>query len=202
MFYRAFTVFLFEGLRVAAPAWAMLTLPQKTDFDPFLDQIESERLRAVAIAWDRAREGRMMPSFRSLRPAAIAAQLPIIWIYAYDRDSTRFTGRLAGDRIAAAFGKNFRGIALEDVHPPQTFDAAHSRMRRVVLEPCCFRSSGALFRKTGQTGIGERIMLPLADDGCHGDGLLGASDYELPGVSVVSGPVELISENERWFGLG
>lgn len=180
----------------------MLTAPQKVDFRVFLDQIESERLRAVALAWDQARAGATMPSFSALRPAAIAAQLPIIWVFAYDRTSRRFTGRLAGERIAQAFNKNFRGIALEDVHPPHLLDWIHAGMSRVVLEPCCYRSGGALFRKTGQTGIGERIMLPLADDGVHGDGVLGASDYELPGGNAVDGPIELISDDERWFSLG
>lgn len=180
----------------------MLTMPQKTDFAGFLRQVESEKLRAVAQAWDQARAGRLMPSFRALRPSSIAAQLPIIWIYTYDRASGRFTGRLAGERIAQAFGKNFRGIALEDVHPAETLEMVQASMSRTVLEPSCYRNGGALFRKTGQTGMGERIMLPLADDGVHGDGVLGASDYELAGVSATSGPVELISEDERWFGLG
>lgn len=179
----------------------MLTTPQTTDFGLFLRQIESEKLRAVANHWDQARGGQAMPSFRALRPATIAAFLPIIWIYSYDRETRRFTGRLAGERISQAFGKNFRGIALEDVHPPHLLQPMHDRMSRVVLEPCCYHNHGALFRKTGQTGMGERIMLPLADDGVHGDGILGASDYELPGISAVSGTVELISDDERWFSL-
>lgn len=179
----------------------MLTMPRQPDFGLYLDQIQSEKLRAVAQAWDQARRGRTMPSFRDLRPAAIAAHLPIIWVYAYDREDGRFTGRLAGERIAQSFGKNFRGIALHDVHPAHTLDRVHAAMSRVVLEPGCYRNHGALFRKAGRTGMGERIMLPLADDGVHGDGVLGASDYDLPGVSAVSGPVELISEDERWFLL-
>lgn len=180
----------------------MLDVPQNTDFPAFLDQIASEKLRAVARAWDQARQVAVMPSFRALRPASIAAQLPIIWIYSYDRDTCRFTGRLAGDRIAAAFGKNFRGIALEDVHPPHMLAPVHEAMSRIVLGPCCYRNGGLLFRKVGQVGVGERIMLPLADDGVHGDGVLGASDYDLPGISVVRGPVELLSEDERWLSLG
>lgn len=179
----------------------MLTMPQTTDFGAFLNQIESEKLRAVAQHWQQARVGRVMPSFRALRPATIAAFLPIIWIYSYDRGGRRFTGRLAGERIAQAYGKNFRGIALEDVHPPHLLDWVHAGLSRVVLEPCCYHNRGALFRKTGQTGMGERIMLPLADDGVHGDGVLGASDYQLPGISATSGPVELLSEDERWFPL-
>lgn len=180
----------------------MLDVPQNTDFPAFLDQIVSEKLRAVARAWDGARGAHAMPSFRQLRPSAISAQLPIIWIYSYGRDSGRFTGRLAGDRIQHAYGRNFRGLALEDLHPPHTIAAVTERMNRVVLEPSCYRNGGALFRKAGQTGIGERIMLPLADNGVHADGVLGASDYDLPGVSAVSGPVELLSEEERWLSLG
>ena len=178
----------------------MTTTLLRPDFRLFLDQIESEKLRAVAQAWDQARKGKTMPSFRALRPASIAAQLPIIWIYAYDRATTHFTGRLAGDRIVLGFGKSFRGIALKDVHTPEAFDLVHSVLTRVVHEPACFRSGGQLFRQGDTINAGERIILPLSDDGLHGDGVLGASDYQTLGTPT--GPVDPIADNVRWFGLG
>jgi hypothetical protein len=178
----------------------MLQTREKPDLSPFLAQVESEKLRAVAHAWDQARQGRQMPSFKALRPSAIAAQLPIIWIYSYDRETRRFTGRLAGDRIAQGFGKSFRGIALEDVHTPESFQMVHGVLSRVVQEPAGFRSGGTLFYQDGKTGIGERIILPLSDDGVQGDGILGASDYTMQGAP--SGrPVEPVREGERWVSL-
>ena len=72
-------------------------------------------------------------------------------------------------------------------------------LSRIVLEPACGRSGGALFRKAGMTGMGERIALPLAEDGVRGDGVLGASDYQFP--QVPHGEVEALCEDERWFAL-
>lgn len=142
-----------------------------------------------------------MPSWQQLRPSRIAAQLPIVWVYKYDRDTGAFTGRLAGDRIARSFGKNFRGIRLDEVHPPETLQQVHAAMERGVAEPALYRSSGRLFRQRDRFGIGERIFLPLAGDGVHGDGVIGASDYDYPVANPDYGPVELLNEGECWFSL-
>jgi len=37
-----------------------------------------------------------------------------------------------------------------------------------------------IFAPVGGTGIGERVVLPLGEDGVHGDGILGATVYRLP----------------------
>ena len=44
-----------------------------------------------------------MPAWQDIKPARIAAQLPIIWSYSYDQGTDEFTGRLAGDRIVQVF---------------------------------------------------------------------------------------------------
>ena len=45
---------------------------------------------------------------------------------------------------------------------------------------------------------GERIALPLASDGVHGDAVLGASDYE---PTSITGRVILVHENVKWLTL-
>lgn len=179
----------------------MLALAKRSDFDDYLDLIRSERLRAIAKHWDLARAPGRMPSFRGLRPSGIAPQLPIIWVYSYDRATQEFTGRLAGDRITHAFGKNFRGAKLKDLHPPELLDIIQDHMQRLVEGPMLYHSCGRLFRRGAREGVGERIMMPLADDGIHGDGLLGASDYDFPAPDVLRAPVELIGENITWLPL-
>ncbi len=42
-------------------------------------------------------------------------------------------------------------------------------------------------------------MLPLAGDGVHGDGLIGASDHDYAMPNPDYAPIELLSEGERWF---
>jgi len=167
----------------------------------FLNSIVSPALRAVAAHWDAARGDRMMPSWQQLRPSHIAAQLPIVWVYKYDRQRQEFVGRLAGDRITRNCGKNFRGIRLEELHSPELLPRMYALMSRVVQEPAFYSSSGKLFRQRERTGVGERIILPLAGDGIHGDGLIGASDYEYILANPDYAPIEMLTEGERWFPL-
>jgi hypothetical protein len=170
-------------------------------FEIFRKAIVSPALHAVAAHWNAARGNRMMPSWQQLQPSRIAAQLPIVWVYKYDRQTGEFTGRLAGDRIARHYGKNFRGIRLEELHAPEMLPGMVAIMNRVVEGPALYSSSGRLFRQGDRIGTGQRIVLPLAGDGVHGDGLIGASDYEYAIANPDYAPVELITEGQRWFSL-
>jgi len=98
------------------------------DFAAFCDSISSPSLKAVANHWYQARGARRMPRWTDLQPRAMAAQLPIIWSYKYDHTSGIFTGRLAGDRIARLFKKDFRGLPLG----PINFTAALFWNRRYI----------------------------------------------------------------------
>jgi hypothetical protein len=53
-------------------------------------------------------------------------------------------------------------------------------MIRIVTTPLAFRSSGRLFTVRDYDVTGERIALPLAEDGKTGDGIFGASEYWPP----------------------
>jgi len=138
-----------------------------------------------------------MPAWEDLRPSQLSAQLSLIWAFKYDRSTGQFTGRLAGNRITQGFGKSFRGLPMQDLHPPEAYPRLHGYMTRIVLGPAAFRSAGKLFRRNDCVVEGERIILPLASDGIHGDGVLGASDYPFrhPGT----GPIELLAGTEDWF---
>jgi hypothetical protein len=156
-------------------------------------------LKAVARHWNDARGSRRMPAWADIKPSAIAAQLAIIWSYKYDRATDTFTGRLAGEKITAIFGKSLRGVSMADVYPPDQYPALFTRSKRVVMEPAFMRGHGLVFRHLGRYGTGERIMLPLADDGEHGDGILGATEY-----SITAEPTHeqlTVGEIEEWFAL-
>ncbi len=169
--------------------------------DTFLDSIASPALKAVASHWLAARGDRLMPSWQQIKPSQIAPHLPILWAYRYDRDTGQFTGRLAGDRITQGMGKSFRGVPLEKVHSGGALSWARERLMRGVGEPACYLSQGMLFRQAERIGRGERIGLPLADDGVHGDGILGASDHDYALLNPHYAPIEFLNEGERWFSL-
>ena len=49
--------------------------------------------------------------------------------------------------------------------------------QRIVLEPAFIHGTGLIYSRVNRNFSGERIMMPLADDGAHGDGILGATVY-------------------------
>lgn len=168
--------------------------------DSFAASIRSPNLSAVVAHWTQAKRARAMPSWEQLSPARIAQQLPLIWAYRYDWDADRFSGRLAGEKIRQIFGKNIRGLSLDEIFPPDAVDWTHRLFRRVVQEPALYRSTGAVFSHLKRWGIGERIILPLSSDGIAGDGILGATDYRYPRPSS-AGEAEMEVETEQWFCL-
>lgn len=166
-------------------------------FGEFFSNIVSSDLQIVARHWDQVRSGRAMPSWNDIRPSRIAAQLPLIWVYRYDRDTDVFTGRLAGDLIEQVFGKSFRGTPMKDIYPAKDYPWLFARAKRVVCDPALFLGSGTVFRHVERIGQGERIMLPLASDGTTCDGILGATVYQMR----TGTPAEDAPEAEQWFAL-
>jgi hypothetical protein len=165
-------------------------------FEHFTKSIASPALRVVAAHWGAVRGAAQMPSWEQLRPSQLSAQLFLVWAFKYDRSTGQFTGRLAGDRITRGFGKNFRGLPMQELHSPEIFPRIHRHMTRIVSEPVAYRGAGKLFRHGPRIIEGERVILPLASDGVHADGVLGASDYHYPHPDP--GPVELLSDREVW----
>jgi hypothetical protein len=168
--------------------------------DSFAACVRSPNLKAVVAHWAQAKGAQAMPSWEQLSPARVARQLPLIWSYRYDWALDKFSGRLAGDKICQIFGKNIRGLSLDEIFPPDAVDWTHRLYRRVVQGPALYRSTGRVFSHIRRGGIGERVILPLSSDGIQGDGILGATDYRYPHPSSV-GEAEMEVETEQWFCL-
>lgn len=139
-----------------------------------------------------------LPAWSDLSPSALSSHLKKLWAFNYDRVTGDFTARLANDGAMVAFGKSFRGTPLKDLHPHQVFQNVQRNLTKAVSEPAVYRSSGRLFKRGEHVVEGERIVLPLASDRFHGDGILGATDYE---PHAATGPVELFPEEPEWFSI-
>lgn len=126
--------------------------------------------------------------------------MPIVWAYNFDYGTRKFTARLAGDQISQIFGKSFRGLPLEEAHPPEAYPAIYALCERVVTEPALYRREGRIFEQLGRAGRGERIMLPLSTDGMHADGILGASEYRRPRI-LEEEAARVTSDVEEWFSI-
>ena len=166
-------------------------------FEAFERTIRSSALKKVAAHWFEARGAKSMPGWGDIRPSKITAQLPIIWSYVYDADGDAFTGRIAGSKIETIFGKTLRGMPMRELYPAEHFDRLFERSKRVVCEPALYRGEGMVFRHLDHVGYGERITLPLARDGMHGDGLFGATDYQ----SFRTIQTDELPETDDWFEL-
>jgi hypothetical protein len=166
-------------------------------FVEFIGSTQSYALKAILRQWDMARGANLLPSFEQLQLATLSQQVKRMWVYRYA--DGRFTGWLADEQLSKALGKSFQGLPLEEAHSAQAYLWVHAAMTRVVTEPAIFRSGGNLYRSgSGQLIPGERIALPLADDGVHANGVLGVSDYRDP---QLQGPFELLNEQEDWLSL-
>jgi hypothetical protein len=169
-------------------------------WEAFADAVESPSLRVLVAHWREVRGDRLMPAWNDVSPAAIKAQLPIIWAWKFDPVADEFTGRLAGERIEALFGKSIRGIKMTDVIFGRGQELTFARHKRVVASPLFFRGHGLVYRHMDRFDIGERVILPLADDGANGDGIIGATEFH----SNFGAPPDALlrsGETEEWFAL-
>lgn len=175
----------------------MDVLTGDASFTLFRSRIVSPALRAIADHWLAARGDKRMPSWSDLSPSAMAPHLTKIWSFKYDRAADEFYARLAGNRIMVGFGRSFRGTALKDLHRLDIYERCHANQKRIVTEPAAYRGTGKLFKAGDQIVSGERIVLPLASDGCQGDGTLGATEYDYKVLGPI--PVEIIHDGEEWY---
>ena len=105
--------------------------------------------------------------------------------------------------MTAIFGRSLRGVPMTDIYPANEYPALFARAtKRVVLEPIFMRGHGLVFRHLNRYGTGERIMLPLADDGENGDGMIGATEEYSVMVSEPTRELLAAGEVEEWFALG
>jgi hypothetical protein len=142
-----------------------------------LQAISSPSLREILLYWDSLRRGRPLPGWRDVDPLDLRRHLPIVWAWKYDRAADLFTGRLAGESITAVFGESLRNRSLEDFFKNRGYEDIREQFHRIVDEPAIYVGRGAVFDYAGHYGSGERIVMPLADDGRHPDGLIGATTY-------------------------
>lgn len=147
-------------------------------FQDFLSRLRMPAVRDIARHWAAARNGRRMPGWSDIDATVIAPHLSIVWSWRYDRASGDFTGRLIGQTIADLFGKSIRGVRMQDYFEGKILEAVHTRCHRVVTTPCFSRDFGDIFRYRDRAGHGERIILPLAEDGIHGDGVFGITAFD------------------------
>jgi hypothetical protein len=138
-----------------------------------------------------------MPGWRDIRPSKLARQLPILWSYAYDAASGVFVGRLAGLRVEEKFTIPFKGSRMDELYTLAGYAKIAPLAKRSVGGPALCWSKGSIFTNKDYLTYGERIILPLSEDGVHPDGILGATEFAVIPI-VTSGD---LPENEDTLQL-
>lgn len=172
-------------------------------FSAFHAAIEHPALRAVGEHWRAACGAKRMPSWGDIDPAVIKQHLPIIWSWKYDRATGAFTGRLAGEYITEAFGRQLRGVAMEDFFAGREYETVLARFKKIVDGPAFMHCTGRVFAHAGLVGRGERIALPLADDGQRCSGIIGATVYRVRAGNGQQRPEDDLYQNQdcRFYPL-
>ena len=173
-------------------------VPTHGNFEDFLSHIQSPALRAVAKHWGAARGLTRMPSWADLLSDALLPYSKMLWSFAYDPKTGEFHGHTAGDKLNTWLNAKFTGGRLQDLARPPNIGQIEQRLAKLVITPLAGRSSGRLFAVGDFVVSGERIALPIAENGETGDGILGASDYVQP---PLLGPRQLFHENVEWYEI-
>jgi hypothetical protein len=146
-------------------------------FEAFFASVVSPDLQVIAAHWNQARGAKRMPAWSDIDPVAIGRRLRHVWSWKYDRSADEFVCRLAGEEIVLAFGKSPRGRKMSEFFAPDVYQAFLPWHRRIMLEPALMHGAGKVYSRVDRNFTGERIMMPLAEDGKQGDGILGATVY-------------------------
>ncbi len=147
------------GLAVAAP----------------LAPIRSRALRHLVDWWLAARGERRMPALGDVNPVEIPKALTRIWLCDVLPESGRIRYRLAGDEINDFWGFNLAGRYLDDIVPSERLASVTEKCRLAIELPAVVHIAGCLSLTDEIARNGERVILPLSDDGRRVNALLGAT---------------------------
>jgi PAS domain len=170
------------------------------NLDSFTNSIQSDALKSLAQHWLEVRGDRAMPRWSDIRPAAIKNLLPIVWSWRFEHETEKFRCRLAGDKIQSAAGSASGGDAMEVIFSQSACDYFNPLLKRVVVTPEAYRGHGRVYSQFDRFDVGERIVLPLADDGVTGNGVIGATDSHLNRDAANAGFYRS-GEVQEWFAL-
>jgi hypothetical protein len=171
---------------------------RRSTFEGFIHSVQSPALRIVAKHWHEARGTKRMPSWMDLQSYDSPPYFESLWGLNYDLATGQFAWRFSGGRFQKWVGENCRDARIYDRHPDSASAESQQLLTRIITTGRAARSSGPLFAVGDFVVTGERIALPMSEDGETGDGILGASVYWPP---PLLGPIKRIHENMEWYDI-
>ncbi|MBK1669721.1 hypothetical protein CKO28_16905 [Rhodovibrio sodomensis] len=139
--------------------------------------LTSSALRAVALWWLSAYTAGRLPNRSEIELNAIKLALPYVWLIEHIPREDAFRYRLAGEHVNGVFGYSLRGKHLREIIEPHMLDTVRDRFLHTLKTPGVVYAVGRVYMRIGGYREGERLILPLSDDGVTGTHLLGVTDY-------------------------
>jgi len=139
------------------------------------EHVRNPALRLLVAYWFDTCSGRPMPARRDINPIEIPSALAQIWLCDYLPDSGRFRYRLAGEEINDFWGFNLSGKYLDEIVPAERLASVTKKYRMALELPAIVYDRACLSLTEEISRNGERIILPLSDDGRTMNALLGAT---------------------------
>lgn len=142
------------------------------------EHVQTQTLRRLIGYWCDKRGERPMPGLGDVDPIDISWALGQIWLCDYLTESGRFRYRIAGEKINTFWGHNIAGKHLDEIVPPDRLKSVTEKIRMVCELPAIVHDRVCLSLTDEIAQNGERIILPLSDDGVNVNALLGASQCD------------------------
>lgn len=143
--------------------------------------VASEMLRRFIAIWCAARAAPdRMPAKTAVDPVELARArlLPYAWLV--ERTAGRgFVYRLAGEEINTVHRRSLAGRTLDEVFEPKVGAVISRLWNRTLDEGLMIHNFGSMFAEPYSLYSGERVILPLADDGGRPAFIMGVTDYRV-----------------------
>jgi len=150
--------------------------------------VKDERLRRLLKHWMACRGDALVPKRSVIDPTAISPILASVWMCDYLPEGRRLRMRLVGEDINRLYGRNVTNCMFEEIITPALLPEVLQRYRRCVEEPAVMHNAGNIYLASDRSEVGERLVLPLADDSGAIRHVIGASVYRME-LKAGEGPI-------------
>ena len=135
--------------------------------------IGDRSLRQLIGYWNGKRGTRALPALGDIDPTEIPPLLAQVWLCDRLAGSGRFRYRLAGEKVNAFWGFSIAGKYIDEIVPPDRAASVIEKARMACELPAVLHDHVCLSLTEELTETGERLILPLSDDGVRVNVLLG-----------------------------
>lgn len=137
--------------------------------------VKDERLRRLIDYWFRVRGDQALPVRNRIDPVDIPFALSLVWLCDYEPALQQFRYRLIGQKVREVYAGPVVGRSLDVITDGSVLPRVSDYFLRCVQMPALVAVTGKIYSELARPARGERVLLPLSDDGRTPVGILGAT---------------------------